>query len=180
MQENRVVIGVFHDRGQAEHALEDLREAGFGEGQLGFLMREGNTIVEEVPVEEHEGGAKAGAIAGGVVGGVAGAAAASLIPGVGSAIAGGILLSAGGAVLGAATGRVIATLIHLGVPEEQARTYDQEIQAGRSIVIVQADERPLEAFQILKRNSAYDPGAPVDLVQPEDDPEATIELKPEQ
>jgi hypothetical protein len=87
------------------------------------------------------------------------------------------LLSAGGAVLGAATGRFIATLIQLGVPEEQAHTYDQEVQAGRSIVIVQADERPLEAFQILKHNSAYDPGAPVDVVQAHD-PEATMPLEP--
>jgi hypothetical protein len=29
MQENRVVIGVFHNRAQAEQALEDLRQAGF-------------------------------------------------------------------------------------------------------------------------------------------------------
>jgi hypothetical protein len=177
MQENRVVIGVFHDRTQAEQALEDLRQAGFREDQIGFVMREGNTRVEDIPAEQPEGGTTTGAIAGGVVGGVAGAAAASLIPGVGSAVAGGILLSAGGAVLGAATGRFIAVLMHLGVPEEQAHTYDQEVQAGRSIVIVQADERPLEAFQILKRNSAYDPGAPVEVVQAPD-PEATIQLEP--
>ncbi|GHO99263.1 hypothetical protein KSF_093110 [Reticulibacter mediterranei] len=176
MQENRVVIGVFHDRAQAEQALQELRQTGFREDQLGFLMREGNTRVEDVPAEQPEGNSTAGAIAGGVVGGVAGAAAASLIPGVGSAIAGGILLSAGGAVLGAATGRFITTLMHLGVPEEQARAYDQEVQVGRSIVIVQADERPLEAFQILKRNSAYDPGAPVDIVQAHD-PEATAKLE---
>lgn len=177
MQENRVVIGVFHDRAQAEQALEDLRQAGFREDQIGFLMREGNTLIEDVPTEQPESGSTASAIAGGVVGGVAGAAAAALIPGVGSAVAGGILLSAGGAVLGAATGKFISTLVHLGVPEEQAHTYDQEVQAGRSIVIVQADERPLEAFQILKRNSAYDPGAPVDVVQAPD-PEATVPLEP--
>src|SRR5690242_17539090 len=111
MQENRVVIGVFHDRAQAEQALQDLRQAGFREEQIGFLMREGNTRVEEIPAEQPESGSTAGAIAGGVLGGVAGAAAASLIPGVGSAIAGGVLLSAGGAALGAATGSVIASLM---------------------------------------------------------------------
>jgi hypothetical protein len=183
MQENRVVIGVFPEREQAEQALQDLQRAGFREDQVGFLMRDGATSPRGVPTEQLEGvsdpGTTTGTIAGGVVGGVAGAAAASLIPGIGPAIAGGILLSAGGAVLGAATGRFIALLIHLGFSEEQARSYDQEVQAGRSIIIVQADERPLEAFEILKRNRAYDPGSPAGSTLASD-PAATIKLEPDE
>jgi hypothetical protein len=183
MQENRVVIGVFLDQGQAKQALQALQRAGFREDQIGFLIRDGDTTHEGIPTEQLEDvsdtGTTTGTIAGGVVGGVAGAAAASLIPGIGPAIAGGIVLSLGGAVLGAATGRFIALLIHLGFSEEQARSYDQEVQAGRSIVIVQADERPLEAFEILKRNRAYDPGSPSESVLASG-PEATIKLEPDE
>ena len=189
MQENRVVIGVFHDREQAEQAIQDLHRIGFREDQIGFLMRDGAPPEGSVPTEDlidqSEGSATAGTIAGGVVGGMAGAAAAaSLIPGVGPAIAGGILLSVSGAALGAATGRFIALLMHFGVPEEQARSYDQQVPAGRSIVLVQADERPMEAFEVLKRNNAYDPSSPselvdggADLFDDEEDPEATVKLE---
>lgn len=179
MSDNRVVIGVFADHMQAEQAMHDLRAANFY--NLGFIVRDQDHITQLLPeggTSEHIGEehpARAGAVTGGVVGGVVGAAAALLIPGIGPAIAGGILTTIlGGAAIGAAAGGLIGAFTNIGVSEEDARYYEQEIQSGRTIVIVQADDDPIEAFNIMERNRAYNAKQP-----PRDlDPEATVELEP--
>ncbi len=179
MSDNMVVIGVFADRKQAEQAMHDLRAANFY--NLGFVVRDQDHITQMLPdgeIAEHseEGhSAGAGAMTGGVVGGVVGAVTALLIPGFGPAIAGGILTTTlGGAAIGAAAGGLIGAFVTMGVSEEDARYYEQEIQSGRTVVIVQADEKPFEAFNIMERNCAYNarPIAPPRL-----DPEATVELE---
>ena len=182
MSDNTVAVGVFADPQQAEQAFHELRQAGFRDDQLGFIVRDRSAIAgeeaREHAVTEEEMTPTTGAVVGGILGGVAGATAAILIPGLGPAIAGGILATVGGAALGAATGGLIVMLTHMGVPEEEAQSYNQEFQAGRIIVIVQVDERPWEAFEILKRNyeasaipsnrgvKAYDPEATVKLESP--------------
>jgi hypothetical protein len=99
----------------------------------------------------------AGVVGGGVLGGILGAAAALLIPGLGPAIAGGILTAVlGGAAIGAVAGGLIGALTNMGVPENEARFYQDELQAGRTLVTVQAGDRYDEALAILRRNGAYD------------------------
>ena len=184
MSENRVVVGVFADRSQAEQAMHDLHAANFY--NLGFIVRDQDHITQMLPegevgeVGEHEQSGeghpgRSGAVTGGVVGGVVGAAAALLIPGIGPAIAGGILTTIlSGAAIGAAAGSLIGAFIHIGVSEEDARYYEQEVQSGRTIVIVQADDDPLEAFNIMERNRAFNARQPSANL----DPGATVELEP--
>lgn len=99
----------------------------------------------------------AGVVGGGVIGGIIGAAAALLIPGLGPAIAGGILTAVlGGAAIGAVAGGLIGALTNMGVPEEEAHFYQDELRAGRTLVTVQAGDRYDEALAILRHNGAYD------------------------
>lgn len=181
MSDNKVVVGVFADRLEAEQAMHDLRAANFY--NLGFIVRDQDHITQmlsEDEVGEHEHSAeehpaRAGAVRGGVVGGVVGAAAALLIPGIGPAIAGGILTTIlSGAAIGAAAGGLIGAFTHIGVSEEDAHYYEQEVQSGRTIVIVQADDDPIEAFNIMERNRAFNAKRPPRNL----DPEATVELEP--
>jgi hypothetical protein len=158
--ERSTVVGVFTDRVQAEQAINELRHAGFSDDQIGFILR-GNPAVEGTAQGETGSdagaGAAAGAVSGGVLGGVLGAAAALLIPGFGPAIAGGILTATlSGAAIGAAAGGIIGALTGLGVPEEEARYYQGEFEAGRTIVTVKAANRYQEALDILRSNGAYD------------------------
>lgn len=96
-----------------------------------------------------------GGITGGVIGGLLGAASALLIPGIGPAIAGGIVIAAvGGAAIGGVSGSFLDTFVGLGIPREQAHHYKQELQAGRTIVTVKAEERAQDALDILQRNGA--------------------------
>src|SRR5256885_2709823 len=119
------VVGVFEDRAAAERAIEELRQAGFNDDQIGYVVRDNRGTTDTVPGGQKTlagEGAATGAISGGVVGGVLGAAAALLIPGFGPAIAGGILLATFGAAgIGALAGSIKGTLVSIGVPEEEAR-----------------------------------------------------------
>jgi hypothetical protein len=165
--ERSTVVGVFSDRTQAEKAINELRRAGFSDNEIGFILR-GN------PTEQDEDsstgtGAAAGVVSGGVIGGVLGAAAALLIPGFGPAIAGGILAATlGGAAIGAAAGGIIGALTGLGIPEEEARYYQGEFEAGRTIVTVKAGNRYQEALDILRNNGAYDASTRPRLKDPTD------------
>lgn len=155
------VVGVFSDRNQAERAIEELHRAGFRDDQIGFLMRGNNDAsggqVTHDDASKAGQGAASGAITGGVLGGLIAAAASLLIPGFGPVIAGGLLASVlGGAAVGAAAGGVLGALVGIGVPEEEARFYESEVQSGRMIVTVKADRRYQEALDILRRNGAYD------------------------
>ena len=133
---------------------------------------ENTEVTEPLPDFEIERATRPGVVAGGVVGGLAGAAVALLVPGIGPALAGGILATIGGAAVGAATGGIIGTLIEVGIPEEDARRYNDDIHSGRTIVIVQADNNPMEAFRILKQDHALNTNASTDI-----DPEATVKLE---
>ena len=155
------VVGVFTTRTNAENAINDLHTRGFTDQQIGFIARDTNTVDQtsataetEVPTGER---AAVGAASGGVVGGLLGAAASLLIPGFGPAIAGGILAATlGGIAIGAAAGGVIGALTHVGVPEEEARYYQGEFEAGRTLVTVDAPGRQQEAIDTMRRNGAYD------------------------
>lgn len=96
-----------------------------------------------------------GAIAGSIVGGALGGAAAALvIPVLGPALAGGILIAAFTAALGVVAGGALGAFVAMGIPEEQARYYEQELAAGRTIVTVKSVERRQNALDILSRSGA--------------------------
>lgn len=185
--ERTAVVGVFENRTEAERAMDELKRAGFRQDQLGFAMRgeeAGAGTTEEGETKTGEGAA-GGALAGAGIGAILGALATGLIPGVGPFIAAGLLAGiAGGAAAGAVAGGLIGALTGMGVPEEEARYYDQEFQAGRAIVTVKADGRVQEADTILHRYGAYDvehergTGGPAGTTRAEG--ERTVQLREEE
>jgi hypothetical protein len=149
------VVCLFRNQPQAELAIRGLKQEGFTDGQIGVLMQDkgkqekladstGSTVSEA---------AKTGAIGGGIAGGVLGLLAgvgALAIPGIGPIIAGGALASTlAGAGIGAAAGGLLGALVGLGVPEEDARYFEEGVRAGGILVTVQAGSRTPEARQIL-------------------------------
>lgn len=141
-----VLIGVFADQDRARRFVERLKDAGFNNDEIGVVVREqphSTTQVEE--------GAAAGALTGGMWGALLGAAVITgLLPGFGVIVAGGLLAGiASGAAVGAAAGGAIGALIGLGLPEEKARHLEQQLHAGRTLVIVKSVPRMAEARAIL-------------------------------
>ncbi len=156
----RSVVGVFSNRENADRAVSELERAGFNMDQIGYAVRQpGADQTNATVARAGNVGADVatGAVSGGVIGGVLGAGAALLIPGFGPVLAGGILASAlGGAAIGAAAGGILGALTDVGVPENEARYYQSEFEAGRTIVTVRADGRQEKALEILRRYGAYD------------------------
>jgi len=159
--DRRTVVGVFNTRAEAERAVEELRRAKFRDDEIGFVGK------------DHEGKTKGQGDAAGVgaaTGAAVGAGAAALaslgmtfgvIPVIGPILAVGplaaALLSAAG---GAVAGGIVGGLVGLGIPEHEAKYYENELQAGRFLVTVKADARYDEAWAILHRMGAYNQGKP--------------------
>jgi hypothetical protein len=154
------LIGVFADRRRAEHFVAHLRQAGFREDQIGMASPDAPPPTETM-AEKAEEGAVAGALTGTAVGALAGGAmVAGLIPGIGPVVAGGLLGVLGTTATGAAAGGVLGTLVGLGLPEHKARHCEQQLQAGRTLVVVQPAGRFADALTLLHRCDTEDiPGA---------------------
>ncbi|GHO94866.1 hypothetical protein KSF_049140 [Reticulibacter mediterranei] len=157
MTQRSTVVGVFPDRPHAEQAITELHGLGFRDEQIGYVVPDeketGGKVSEKKPGE----GAALGAASGGVAGGLLGAGAALLIPGIGPAIAGGILAATlGGLAAGALVGGLTGALVKLGVPEEEARYYQSEFQAGRPIVTVEALGQQQAVVDVFHRCGAHD------------------------
>ena len=154
------VVGLFKNQVDAERAIQRLKQEGFTEKQIGVAMRDRGQqkeLIEGTGTQAAEGAAT-GAIGGGVLGGVIGLLAgvgALVIPGVGPIIAGGALASTlAGAGIGAAAGGLLGALMGMGIPEEDARYFDEGFKAGGTLVTVNAEGREAEA-----RNRLYEGGA---------------------
>ncbi|HEX6617862.1 MAG TPA: YsnF/AvaK domain-containing protein [Gemmatimonadales bacterium] len=153
----RTVVGLFRDRSNAESAIRELKDAGFTENQIGVAMRnseEQRELMEDTGSTAAEGAA-VGAVSGGVVGGLIGLLGSLLIPGVGPIVVGGVLASTlAGAGIGAAAGGIIGALMGLGVPEADARHFDEGIRTGGVLVTVDAGDRIAQAISILQHSHA--------------------------
>ena len=153
-------VGVFDERNDAELAARDLREKGFKDDQIGYAWKDdaGKTHTEGNKAGEM---AASGAGTGVVLGGIIGAGAALLIPGIGPIVSGGLLASAlagaaTGAVAGGVAGGVSGALVGLGIPEDEAKYYDQQFREGRTLMTVRADDRYSDASDIIRRRRGYD------------------------
>jgi uncharacterized membrane protein len=143
------ILGIFDDPTAARRAVEALRAGPLKLDDVSIVARAaesgiatGNT--DDVSAGE---GAAVGAVWGGLVG-----LAALLIPGVGPFIALGALGAAlTGVVTGAVVGGISAALIDFGgIPEDEARGYEQQVHAGKTLVAVKArDEDALEVRRVL-------------------------------
>lgn len=129
------ILGLFDDPLEARRAMDDLRASGLNIDDISIISRateSGEAISSADDVSAGEG-ATVGAVWGGLVG-----LAALLIPGVGPFVALGALGAAlTGVVTGAVVGGIAAALIDFGdIPESEARAYEQQIHAGKTLVAV--------------------------------------------
>jgi uncharacterized membrane protein len=148
------ILGIFDDPIAARRAVEALRASPLRLDDISIVSRatdSGAAVSNADDVSAGEGAA-VGAVWGGLVG-----LAALLIPGVGPFIAFGALGAAlTGAVTGAVVGGITAALIDFGgISEEDARAYERQIHAGRTLVAAKArEEDAVEVRRILAASGA--------------------------
>jgi hypothetical protein len=154
MTQSSVVVGVFSTQAQAQQALQALRDAGFGDEEIGFLSR-AQAAPDTPDMGEVSAGAASGVIEGGIVGGLLGAAVALFIPGFGPALAGGIVAATlSGLALGAGAGGILGMLRNIGVNENDVRFYQNELAAGHVIITIKVASNLQDAETILRANGA--------------------------
>ena len=140
------VFGIATTQGKAEQIVQHLQGQGFSTSEISVLMPDtaGTHDVGHVKATKAPEGATTGAATGGVTGGVLGLLAgvgALAIPGLGPFIAAGPIMAAlSGAAVGATTGGVVGGLVGLGIPEIEAKRYDEKLKKGNYLVAVHADE----------------------------------------
>jgi len=141
---DRTAVGYFRDRAMADRAYEELRRAGFGGDDISLVGRGAEGRTGLLRGDDDHVSAGEGAAVGGIAGLLIGVAA-MLIPGIGPIVAiGPITAALTGAVTGGVTGAVVGgiagALIDAGVPEDEARYYEDRMRSGGFLVTVRTDE----------------------------------------
>lgn len=142
----RSVLCIAKSHSQAEQIVERLQTSGFPAAEISILLpdTEGAHDVGHVKATKAPEGATTGAATGGATGGVLGLLAgigALAIPGVGPFIAAGPIMAAlSGAAIGATTGGVVGGLIGMGIPEIEAKRYEDKLKSGNYLVAVHAHD----------------------------------------
>ena len=155
-----LVSGLFRGRADAERAVEDLVHYGWSRDDVSLLMSDatrGREFGLAMATKAPEGAAT-GATIGGVIGAIAaGLVALGIIavPGLGLVAAGPIVAALAGLGAGAAAGGLTGALIGLGIPEHEAKFYNEEIEKGGILVGVYThDDRADQARKILEAAGA--------------------------
>jgi hypothetical protein len=147
----RRAVGVFSNRRNAEEALHELKTTGFAMDRVSVIAKDGSgsddiagTQVTEKVGDKADEGATAGAVSGGVLGGLTGllvGLGTLAIPGVGPIMLAGaaattLATTLAGAGIGAVAGSLLGALIGLGIPEERAKVYNERVERGHYLVML--------------------------------------------
>jgi len=141
VSESVLVAAAFERAEDAEAAVKELGQAGFGQGDISLVYTDTGHVTEQ--------GIVRGAVFGGVIGGLVGL----LFPPLGMVIAAGPILgslasaisSAGFvAVAGAALNGLVSALVSLGMPQDMADRFGSHVHRGDTLVVVHAAQDEAE------------------------------------
>ncbi|VEF48574.1 membrane protein [Bacillus freudenreichii] len=145
--EEKYVVGSYDTEQEAVSAIEQLKNQGYNQDDISVISKnrqEVDHITHETDTKAPEGAAT-GAATGGVLGGLGGVLAGLgtlAIPGIGPVIAAGpIVAGLSGAAAGAGVGGLAGALIGMGIPEDDAHRYHDEVNEGKILVLVDKAKR---------------------------------------
>jgi hypothetical protein len=162
--DQNALIGIYDSRQSAENAVHRLKTDGFSSSEISVLLPENGSsekLTQESALKTQERattGASTGLVIGGALGWLVGMSAL-VIPGVGPFIAAGPLLAVlAGAGTGAAIGGIAGGLIGMGLPEEEANSYENSIRNGGILLSVHTEDfnKIMKARIALEQTGARD------------------------
>ena len=166
-----LITGLFHDRADAEQAVNDLQNLGYSQNDISVMMNdkgEAHSFAEGTGTKAAEG-AGVGAGIGGTLGAIIAALTATgsvvAIAATGGLaaplVAGPLAAALVGAGAGGLTGGIIGGLVGAGIPENRAREYEEGLNAGGVLIGVHANDTQVgEVRRILERDGADDVQGP--------------------
>lgn len=144
------VVGYYDTEAEAIEAIEELKRQGYGPQNISVISKN----VSDVDIVSNETGANAmegaitGVAAGGALGGLGGVImglGALAIPGIGPVVAAGpIAAGLTGLATGVMVGGIVGALIGMGIPEDEAKLYNEQFEAGKILIMVAEDKRGSE------------------------------------
>lgn len=161
---DKAVFGIAKDELQAITITDDLKSAGFSIDDVSVLFpdsRGSRDCAHEQHTKAPEGaaaGAGTGAVLGGALGWPVGIDALA-IPGLGLfKAAGPIMVALAGAAAGGAAGGIAGGLIGMGIPEYEAKRYEEKIRSGNILISVHTEDgtRRTRAKEIFQNDGAED------------------------
>ena len=166
----RRAVGIFKDREQIEQAIRKFKDSDYDMNRVSLIARNIDDVegAEEISRDKKEGneaseGAGIGAVTGTVLGGITGllvGLGTLAIPGVGPALVAGELSALGttaaGAGIGALGGGLVGALTGMGIPEEQAKVYENHVKAGDYLLMVSGTEDQLDRAESIMRDCGID------------------------
>jgi uncharacterized protein (TIGR02271 family) len=167
-QQYKRATGLFYSRDEAESAVRDLKAAGYDMDRVSVIAKDATKIAGHETTEnignKADEGATTGAVTGGTLGGLAGlliGLGTLAIPGIGPILLAGaeataIATTLAGAGIGAAAGGLIGALIGLGIPEEQAKLYNDRVGRGSFLVMVTGTELDTNRAATIMRQHAVE------------------------
>lgn len=168
----RSVFGIIKNEDDAQRTISHLESAGFATEDISIIFPEKlkamRTSTKDLGAKKSKSGlglekhtkapegASTAAAAGGLVGGSLGLLAgigAISIPGLGAFIAAGPLMAAlSGSAIGGSLGLFVGALVGMGIPEYEAKHYQDSLNAGNFLISVHTENNDElnKATKILK------------------------------
>jgi uncharacterized membrane protein len=150
------VVGLFERYEDADGALKELNEMGYGREDISVVAPE-----EKVrgKLSKNHQTAETTATTGAIFGGLAGlliGVGTVVAPGVGTVLTAGALattlgITAAGATIGAAAGGIRGSLREMKVPEAEAKILEEGIHKGGILVAVIAEQNQQAVIDVMKK-----------------------------
>jgi len=167
-------VSVYSNSQDLRVALDKLHEANFPREQISVVSKHtddvtdktarGQSVIkgnsDKVSSTKADEGAATGAATGGALGGLGGLLVGLgilALPGVGPIIAGGTLATAlataaAGGAIGATAGGLTGALVGLGIPENDAKQYNDRLIGGDYLLVLEGSESQLREVRSLIKN----------------------------
>lgn len=147
------IAGVFDSEKECHAAVSKLLDAGFKKENLSLIVSDhARHTIFSSPVDDEGNRAARSGTAGALFGGALGTLVAGLtmigavtIPGSGIFVVGPLIGMLSGAGAGAAVGGLAGSLIGAGFAVDEAKHYEKEIQHGKAVIVVHAEDDMVQA-----------------------------------
>lgn len=156
------VSGIMSNERDIRTLLDTLHDRDLGEDDVSVLMSERTrdryfSAQEATKAPE---GASIGGLSGGLLGAIIGGltvAGSLLVPGAGLLVAGPLVGALAGGAIGTATGGLIGALVGAGIPEHEAKFYEDALKKEGNILVVAhvPKEEASEVKAIFERYGAH-------------------------
>lgn len=159
---SKTIVGMFDNYSSAENAASQIKQSGLRTDDISILAKQNNESNTETTMSNESNNGTGihdnisdGVVTGTVLGGLAGLVigiGTVMVPGLGVIAAAGPIV---GLLSGAVTGGVVGGLVDLGIPEDDSKSFENDIRMGRILLTMNAqDENTDRIVSILKNCGA--------------------------